>query len=96
MERIIEQKLRHQTNISDNQFGFMRERKINNGSYIHSQEADREVYREERRTTYSTYSSKKSYHRILREIIWHILGKNNIYKRYVHVIIMYDGVVAGV
>lgn len=57
---IIEQKLRHKKRIRKPILFYAKN--IKNGSYIHSQEVDGEVEREERRYTHVIYWSMKYEH----------------------------------
>ena len=90
-ERVIEYRLRLKTTISENQFGFMPGRSTMEAIYLLRRLMER--YREKRKDLHMIFIDlEKAYDRIPRDIIWWVLHKRGVTRRYIDVIKdMYDG-----
>ena len=92
-ERVIEHRLRVETTVSENQFGFMPGRSTMEA--IHLLRTLMEKYREKKKNLHLAFIDlEKAYDRVPREIIWGVLDKKGVTLRYIDVIKdMYNGVV---
>ncbi|GKD88566.1 retrovirus-related pol polyprotein LINE-1 [Tanacetum coccineum] len=90
-ERVIERRLRRETLVSDNQFGFMPGR--SSVEAIHLIRSLMEKYRERQRDLHMAFLDlEKAYDSVPRELIWKTLVDKGTSRRYIKVIRdMYDG-----
>ncbi|GJZ04251.1 phosphoenolpyruvate/phosphate translocator 2 isoform 2 [Tanacetum coccineum] len=91
-ERVIERRLRRETTVSENQFGFMPGR--SSVEAIHLIRSLMEKYRERQRDLHFAFLDiEKAYDSVPRELIWKTLIEKGTPRRYIRVIKdMYDGV----
>ncbi|GJX44892.1 retrovirus-related pol polyprotein LINE-1 [Tanacetum coccineum] len=90
-ERVIERRLRRETSVSENQFGFMPGR--SSVEAIHLIRSLMEKYRERQRDLHMAFLDlEKAYDSVPRELIWKTLVNKGTSRRYIKVIRdMYDG-----
>ncbi|GKA74364.1 retrovirus-related pol polyprotein LINE-1 [Tanacetum coccineum] len=90
-ERVIERRLRRETRVSENQFGFMPGRSTTEA--IHLLRNLMEKYRERQRDLHMAFLDlEKAYDSVPRELIWRTLIDKGTPRRYLRVIKdMYDG-----
>ncbi|GJZ77843.1 retrovirus-related pol polyprotein LINE-1 [Tanacetum coccineum] len=90
-ERVIERRLRRETTVFENQFGFMPGR--SSIEAIHLIRSLMEKYRERQRDLHMTFLDlEKAYDNVPRELIWKTLMDKGTPRRYIRVIRdMYDG-----
>ena len=90
-ERVIEQRLRHETTISKNQFGFMPGRSIMEVIYLLRRLMER--YRDKKKDLHMIFIDlKKAYDKVPIDLIWWALEKKGVIKRYIKMIQdMYSG-----
>ncbi|GKE40557.1 retrovirus-related pol polyprotein LINE-1 [Tanacetum coccineum] len=90
-ERVIERRLRRETLVSKNQFGFMPER--SSVEAIHLIRSLMKKYRERQRDLHMAFLDlEKAYDSVSRELIWKTLVDKGASRRYIKVIRdMYDG-----
>ncbi|GJY90157.1 retrovirus-related pol polyprotein LINE-1, partial [Tanacetum coccineum] len=90
-ERVIERRLRRETSVSENQFGFMPGRSAVDA--IHLIRSLMEKYRKRQRDLHIAFLDlEKAYDSVLRELIWKTLVNKGTSRRYIKVIRdMYDG-----
>jgi len=95
-ERVIEHRLRSITTVSDNQFGFMPGRSTMEALYLLRRLMEK--YREKKKDIHMVFIDlEKAYDRVPRRIIWSMLEKKGVTKRYIEVIKdMYEGVVTSI
>ena len=84
-ERVIEQRLRHETTISENQFGFMSGRSTMEAIYLLRRLMER--YRDKKKDLHMIFIDlEKAYDKVPRDLIWWALEKKCITKRYIEMI----------
>ncbi|GJZ57205.1 retrovirus-related pol polyprotein LINE-1 [Tanacetum coccineum] len=90
-ERVIERRLRRETSVSENQFGFMPGR--SSVEAIHLIRSLMKKYRERQRDLHMAFLDlEKAYDSVPRELIWKTLVNKGTSKRYIKIIRdMYDG-----
>ncbi|GJU40600.1 putative pre-mRNA-processing factor 6-like [Tanacetum coccineum] len=90
-ERVIERRLRRETEVSENQFGFMPGRSTMEA--IHIIRSLMEKYRERQKDLHLAFLDlEKAYDSVLRELIWKTLSDKGTPMRYIKVIQdMYEG-----
>jgi len=90
-ERVIEHRLRMETNVFKNQFGFMPGRSTTEAIYLLRRLMER--YREKKKELHMIFiDMEKAYDRVPRALIWWVLNKKGVTSRYIDVIKdMYDG-----
>jgi hypothetical protein len=95
-ERIIEQRLRKKTKISENQFGFMPGRSTMEA--IFSLRQLMEKYRAKRKNLHMVFIDlEKAYDRVPRNLIWWVLKKRNVPRGYIEILKdMYEGAITNV
>ncbi|GJW09732.1 retrovirus-related pol polyprotein LINE-1 [Tanacetum coccineum] len=91
-ERVIERRLRRETRVSENQFGFMPGRSTTEA--IHLLRSLMEKYRERQRDLHMAFLDlEKAYDSVPRELLWRTLRDKGTPRRYLRVIKdMYEGV----
>jgi Reverse transcriptase (RNA-dependent DNA polymerase). len=92
-ERVIEHRLRMETTVSENQFGFMPGRSTMEAIYL--LRTLMEKYRAKKKDIYMAFIDlEKAYDRVPRDVIWWVLNKKGVTTRYIDVIRdMYEGAV---
>ncbi|PKA52309.1 integrator complex subunit 11 [Apostasia shenzhenica] len=95
-ERVIEQRLRHNTKVSENQFGFMPGRSTIEA--IHLLRSLIEKFKERKENLHLVFIDlEKAYDKVSREVLWRVLEKKEICTAYIQVIKdMYEGAVTSV
>jgi hypothetical protein len=90
-ERVIEHRLRGETKVSINQFGFMLERSTMESIFLIRQLMER--YRDKKKNLHMVFIDlEKAYDRVPREILWWVLEKKKVPIKYIEVIKnMYEG-----
>jgi hypothetical protein len=91
-ERVIEQRLRKNVTISENQFGFMPGRSTTEA--IHLLRQVMEHYRGQKKDLHMVFIDlEKAYDKVPREVLWWTMAKKRIPCKYIEIIKdMYDGV----
>ena len=84
-ERVIEQRIRHETTTSDNQFGFMPRRSTMEAIYLLRRLMER--YRDKKKDFHMIFIDlEKAYDNVPRDLIWWALEKKGVTKRYIEMI----------
>ncbi|KAL3498426.1 hypothetical protein ACH5RR_041158 [Cinchona calisaya] len=95
-EKVIERRLRNETKVSNNQFGFMVGRSTTEAIYILKKLTER--YRDEKKDLHMIFIDlEKAYDRISREIMWRVLETRGVRVAYIESIKeMYRDVITSV
>ena len=84
-ERVIEQRLRHETTISENHFGFIPRRSTMETIYLLRRLMER--YHDKKKDLHMVFIDfEKTYDKVLRDLIWWVLEKKGVTKRYIEMI----------
>ena len=81
MEKVIEHRLRHETIISKNQFGFMPRRSTMETIYLLRRLVER-YYDKKKYLHMAFIDLEKAYDKVPRDLIWWALEKKGVTKRY--------------
>ncbi|CAH9116420.1 unnamed protein product [Cuscuta europaea] len=89
-ERVVEQRLRKNVKISENQFGFMPGRSTT--EVIHHLRQVMEKYRDTKKDLHLVFIDiEKAYDRVPREVLWWAITRKGISRKYISIIMdMYD------
>ncbi|KAK9148382.1 hypothetical protein Scep_007139 [Stephania cephalantha] len=95
-ERIIDNRLRRETTISENQFGFMPGRSTMEAIFLVRRLLEK--YRENKKDLHMVFVDlEKAYDRVPRDVLWWVLERKRVHARYIDTIKdMYDGVVTSI
>ncbi|KAK9126210.1 hypothetical protein Scep_015056 [Stephania cephalantha] len=95
-ERIIDNRLRRETTISENQFGFMPGRSTMEAIFLVRRLLEK--YREKKKDLHMVFVDlEKAYDRVPRDVLWWVLERKRVHARYIDTIKdMYDGVVTSI
>ena len=84
-ERVIEDRLRKQTNVSSGQFGFMPGKSTMDPIFVLRQLMEK--YRRKRKKMHIVFVDlEKAYDKVQREVIWEVLEKKSVSDQYIEVI----------
>ncbi|KAK9118568.1 hypothetical protein Scep_016661 [Stephania cephalantha] len=95
-ERIIDNRIRRETTISENQFGFMPGRSTMEAIFLVRRLLEK--YREKKKDLHMVFVDlEKAYDRVPRDVLWWVLERKRVHARYIDTIKdMYDGVVTSI
>ena len=84
-ERVIEARIRDETNVSEEQFGFMPRRGTTDAIFILRQVMEK--YREKEKEMHLVFIDlEKAYDRVPRQEVWRFLREKNVSEKYIRVI----------
>ena len=84
-ERVIEARIRDETNVSEEQFGFMARRGTTDAIFILRQVMEK--YREKEKEMHLVFIDlEKAYDRVPRQEVWRFLREKNVSEKYIRVI----------